>query len=236
VAIVGGTPPRGTSLDAVVQVGDCSGVLVTADAVLTSAHCLEGRPTEVLTAHGSAKIASCRRHDGYQPMRREHDIGLCRLSEPLTLSPLALDDGPDLPSGAPVSLAGFGLPEALSRDPPRLRVVQTSVVAAVPEGYDVGTAQATACRGDSGGPLLVARGAGLRVAGLVHGPAGAICASATEVVATGAHRAWLDEALMNEGRPPPSPAVYRVGAVGVALALALALALVASMRRSRTPR
>jgi hypothetical protein len=134
--------------DAVVQVGDCTGVLAHPLGVLTSA-----------------------------------------------TAPITLDDGPDFAKGDPVLLAGFGLSGPLAREAARLRVVNTTVVRAAPDSIEAGSATATACRGDSGGPVLVERGGVVRVAGVMHGTDGVICGSAVEVTPVRAHRAWLMKEL-----------------------------------------
>jgi secreted trypsin-like serine protease len=93
-----------------------------------------------------------------------------------------------------VSLAGFGVSDAFSRAKRALRTVKTSVVDAHEGRLDVGSATGTACHGDSGGPMLIDRGEGLRVAGVIHGAKAAICASPTEVVPVDTHRDWLAQA------------------------------------------
>jgi hypothetical protein len=108
---------------------------------------------------------------------------------------IAIDDEPGVAVGAQVWLAGFGASYALSREPPALRMVAASVVAVDESCVKVGSVAATACRGDSGGPMLVDRGGGkFRVAGVIHGPQGVICGSPTEVTALregSADLAWL---------------------------------------------
>jgi hypothetical protein len=45
--------------------------------------------------------------------------------------------------------------------------------------------------------MLIDRGDGLRVAGVIHGAKAALCASPTEVVSVRAHREWLEVATSN---------------------------------------
>ena len=180
--------------EAVVELGHCSGTLVAADVVLTSAHCLDGPIDQVVVQHRAARVAQCERHPAYDAGQPAHDIGYCRLAEPLP-GAIALDDGPEPEIGATVSLAGFGVSDPLSRAARAFRVVTTSVVGVEPERLAVGSATATACRGDSGGPMLIDRAGAVRVAGVIHGPKAAICASPTEVVPVRVHRDWLLRAL-----------------------------------------
>jgi secreted trypsin-like serine protease len=175
---------------AVVQIGPCSGTLVAADGVLTSAHCLNGPIEHVVVDGKLVRVATCEQHGSYRPGLPAHDLGYCRLSEAVP-GALSIDDGPAPGIGAPVSLAGFGLSSAMSREKPSLRAIASSVVRAQEGWLEVGSATATACRGDSGGPMLVERDGRFRVAGVIHGARGAICASPTEVVPVSAHRGWL---------------------------------------------
>jgi secreted trypsin-like serine protease len=224
LAIVGGSEIASPVREAVVQVGHCSGTLVAADVVLTSAHCLDGPIDEIAIGARAARVVRCARHPAYQAGQPAHDIGYCRLAEAMP-GAVAIDDGPEPAVGATVSLAGFGVSDPLSRQARTLRMITTSVAAVGQGKLDVGSATATACRGDSGGPMLIDRGDGLRVAGVIHGAAGAICASATEVVSVRAERDWLSHEL---ARPSP----LRI----VAAALLVCAALVAAVWRRRPRR
>jgi len=117
----------------------------------------------------------------------------------------------------------------MSRDKPVLRRISTLVVGAREGSMNVGSATATACRGDSGGPMLVERGGGFRVAGVIHGAQGAICASPTEVVPVSPHRDWL---LGIAGASRASPAGLRLG-VRILLSVLLVSAVVVASRRWR---
>lgn len=179
---------------AVVQLDHCSGTLIAADGVLTSAHCLNGPIDHVVIAGKVVRTAKCEQHGAYRPGLPAHDIGYCRLAE-ASSGALPIDDGPAPEIGTSVSLAGFGLSSAMSRDKPSLRAIATSVVGAQQGWMEVGSATATACRGDSGGPMLVERDGRFRVAGVIHGGRGEICASPTEVVPVSANRDWLLERI-----------------------------------------
>ncbi len=106
LAIVGGRNVALPWSQAVVQVGLCSGVLVTHDAVLTSAHCLEGPVTSIRIADHLMGVATCVRHPGYRAGETKHDIGFCLLKAAIDVQPIWLDDGPALLVGASVTLAG----------------------------------------------------------------------------------------------------------------------------------
>ncbi len=193
-AIVGGHT-QCPWLAAVVQLGHCSGTLVTRDVVLTSAHCLDGPIDHVTVDSHPMGVRECRRHPGYQPAERKHDIGYCRLEAAVAAAPIALDDRPVPVPGAPVSIAGFGQTDAFTHDDGLARMVETSVARTTAETFDVGTGMATACLGDSGGPVVVQRPGGVRVVAVIHGGAEAICASSTQGVSVWEHRAWLQEEI-----------------------------------------
>ena len=204
LAIVGGSEIASPVREAVVEVGHCSGTLVAADVVLTSAHCLDGPIDEIAVGARAARVVRCERHPAYEAGKPEHDIGYCRLAAALP-GAIAVDDGPDPALGTTVSLAGFGVSDPLSRQTRTLRTITTSVAAVHTGKLDVGSATATACRGDSGGPMFIDRGHGPRVAGVIHGAAGAICASPTEVVPVRAYRDWLSHELArSNGRLSPT--------------------------------
>jgi trypsin len=224
LAIVGGRNVALPWSEAVVQVGLCSGVLVSHDAVLTSAHCLEGPVTSIRVADHLMGVATCVRHPGYRAGETKHDIGLCLLKAATDVQPIGLDDGPALLVGASVILAGFGQTGPLARDGGQLRSVATTVTRVPPDALQVGSAEATACRGDSGGPLLVERSDGLRVAAVIHGGTQAICASAAQVVSTYEHRVWLERSLTSSSVP---------GWVFSAFVLSTASAVLIAWKRSR---
>jgi len=224
LAIVGGRVLEQSPLEAIVQLDHCSGTLIGADVVLTSAHCLEGPIDHALVAGQAIPVAKCERHPAYETARAAHDIGYCQLAESVP-GALSLDEGQEPTVGTRVSLVGFGLSSALSREKPTPRLVTTSVVGVEEDRVEVGSANATACRGDSGGPMLVHRGDGFRVAGVIRGPKGVICGSATEVVPVRAHLDWLRHALNSSPTgfgQRHTEALVLGGLLGTALIAALA--------------
>ena len=189
--IVGGHSVPPPASVAVVRVGNCSGVLVQPSIVLSSGHCLQGHVDQVVVGGQAIPVAGCQTYPGYQSPVSDHDIGFCRLATPAQVAGIAVDAGPALTVGAAVTLAGFGLQHAFALGTGVLQFVNTRVARVGVDSTEVGDHDHTACRGDSGGPVLLNRHGNLFVAGIIHGGSGAICASPTLAVPILPHLAWL---------------------------------------------
>ncbi len=227
LAIVGGHDAPSSVVAAVARVGHCSGTVVGPTVVLTSAHCLEGTVDRAIVNGKEIAVAACERHPAYRPGEVAHDVGYCRLAAGVA-GALPLDTAFELVRGESVSLAGFGATAPVTQEKPALRVVSTSIARASGDHIDVGTATATACRGDSGGPVLVARGGAYGVIGIIEGAQGVICGSPAVVVPLRPQMDWLRAAL---AAAPDNRARH----VGLALALVLlAGACVVAVRRRRS--
>lgn len=229
--MIGGHLATSSAFDAVVRLGDCTGVVVEADLVLTSAHCVPVPVDHVVIGGHSVPLAGCRAYPGYQPLEWANDIGVCRLAKPSPVAPIPVDGGPSPAQGNPVVLAGRGLTQPFAKGEGALRVVDTSVTGARAEGIYVGTSQRTACRGDSGGAVLVERDGVLRVAAILHGGSGAICASAAEAVLVRPYLAWIGEGA--RAREAASHHRALVGAVAVMALVLLGARMWARMRSRR---
>lgn len=232
-AIVGGRTPGDRIASAVVRVGGCSGVLVEPKVVLTSAHCLDGPIEEVTVADDRLRVTACRRDPRYEAGRAAHDVGYCRLANAAHGEPIAIDDVVPA-AGAPVTLAGFGLGDALGRAPAALRSVRTRVGRVAADVAIVGSATETACRGDSGGPVLADTRAGMRVAAVIHGGVGPICASPAQVVTVASESEWLFAELGagHDAVSAPHLAIW-LGIAAVAVASACAVLRTRRLRRAR---
>jgi hypothetical protein len=178
-------------------------------------------------------IVKCEQHPGFEPGRPAHDLGYCVLGDVLPVTALPIDGESTPAVGTAVTLAGFGQSSTFAKEPATLRMVDTTVVG-IGEGFLAsGSATATACRGDSGGPMLVDRGGVAHVAGIIEGATAAICGSPTQVVPTAPDRDWLEARLARDSRPAFSGA--QRWALGFAAALAACL-LFAALRARRAPR
>ena len=150
-----------------------------------------------------------------------HDLAICELEHPVRDTPIPLDEAP-LIVGTPVQLAGYGQTGPLTRDGGILRTVDAEVGKIGPFTLEAGTDRATACRGDSGGPLFVLRDGTRAVAGIIHGGAGAMCGSPTEVVPVHTHQGWVRSELARVAGHPPDTMV-----VGVWIAFGLSVCVFA---------
>jgi hypothetical protein len=230
-AMVGGHVSKSAVLTAVVPFGTCTAILVRSDLLLSSAHCTESPPSSVVIGGRSVQVDACERPPPYRIAHRVNDIAICRLHEPASVTPLALDDGPGLVVGDAVVLAGYGTTGPFEHDSGQVRVVETAVVRTTDDGIQVGTDRQTACRGDSGSPILVARVEGFRVAGVVRGTSGAICASPTDAISVQKERAWLaDAGLARASAPSP-----RLCVAGSAIFAGMLIILIAWLSK-RAPR
>lgn len=216
-AVVGAE--EATALRGVAQIGGCSGVFIAPSVLLTSGHCVTGQNLTVHTAERDIPIDNCAIHPNAAAPR--HDLAVCRVAshheEFLTASLTSVE------TGATITLAGFGKTGAWSRSTPRLRVVQTSMSRSADGASLAGDAEHTACLGDSGGPVLAGQAGDLQVVGVIVGPSGAICASATEWATLGENAAWLEAYLT-----PPSPTpINHLTLLAALLAMVVATAVLA---------
>lgn len=192
--MVGGEQVDESLAASVVRVGNCSGTLIAPSAVLTAAHCVEADGSVEVRIPSSATTARvrCVVHPRYRSSEPAHDLAVCRLDSPSSATPIPLmADGPPVVLGASVNLVGYGLAAPFERGTGEVRSVDTRVGKVSNEGFLAGTVDRTACRGDSGGPMIVRDGATARVAGVIHGPSGAFCASPAIVVGVAGDLAWI---------------------------------------------
>lgn len=164
--IINGKPCSATSSPVVMYqivssagTGFCSGTMISADYLLTAAHCLMDRPTSVTVLAGKKKIAADRYaiHPKFRQLSLTtlgYDAALIHLSKKTTLPVIPLAVSPALGAGGVISIFGYGLDQNgtaghLLAGTMRLSAVSSYLLTA----RYLGTGSNT-CQGDSGGPAL----------------------------------------------------------------------------------
>lgn len=224
-AVVGGRE-GGPSASATVMVlnargGVCSGIVLSARAILTAAHCASGG-TElrvhwrdagepVLVAPASVSLHPEFDAGAIRSRKRSIDLALIRLAAPLParFTPADLVDGPLPRAGSAVTLAGYGVSrEGEARSTGTYRSAALTAIepygpgrillwAADPTGAGKQPG-ASACQGDSGGPLF-ADGGVSAVTSWSTGPKGKDCGLLTQGVLVAPQRSWIDGTLSRWG-------------------------------------
>lgn len=172
----------------------CSGTLIGCSTFLTAAHCVEGRSASdfhVFLPHaGMFSVASITPHPSYDFPAA--DVAVVKLGTAVEgVAPSVIETGSAPPPGTAGTIVGYGR----SGDPlfdyglKRVGAVVTAACSDIPApGNDTtsvcwnytapvgapGTDSNT-CNADSGGPLFVDLGSGVRVAGITSGGASSSC-------------------------------------------------------------
>jgi hypothetical protein len=172
----------------------CSGTLIGCSTFLTAGHCVEGRSASdfyvYLPNAGIFTVASLAQHPSYDFPAA--DVAVLKLGAAVSgVAPSQIETSSPPPSGTPAVIAGYGR----SGDPlfdyglKRAGSVVTAPCSTIPApGSDTtsvcwdylnplgppGTDSNT-CNADSGGPLFVDHGSGLRIAGVTSGGSSASC-------------------------------------------------------------
>lgn len=225
-AVIGGReggPAAGSTLMVLnARGGVCSGIVLSARAILTAAHCVAGSSEiRIHWKEGGAEPvlippASVTLHPGYDgdaiaARRRSIDMALLRMAAPLPrrFAPATLHEG-ELPrAGSAVTLAGYGV----SREgEAQTTGTYRSVALAAVEPYGpgrlliwaqdpkaAGKSGAGACQGDSGGPIISPEGSIVAVSSWSTGPAGRRCGLLSQGALVAPQRSWIDRTLSSWG-------------------------------------
>ncbi len=149
----------------------CTGTLVTADVVVTAAHCIDfAHPDAVFVGSHVGQdgytiaVESDRRHPQYQQRTLEHDIAVLKLATSCSVTPAPILTRPldDSFLGAHVRLVGFGktapIGSAAEAGEPTNRAKRegTATLDAIDDTtFETRPSPSQPCSRDSGGPALV---------------------------------------------------------------------------------
>jgi hypothetical protein len=153
----------------------CTGSLISADVVLTAAHCLDlfGTEGDYEIFLGTrllpepepggrfVRVSRAVRHPRYEPTTHVYDAALLRLASPVEEVPPLPLPGPGwgtLATDTPARVVGFGDTKDVTAPSGQRRQGTLRVTRVEPSAFHAGPSPAMSCVGDSGGPVLV-RGA-----------------------------------------------------------------------------
>lgn len=187
----------------------CTGTIVSAQIVLTAAHCvnLENPPVQFHLGHmGGApeavlEVVDARVHPAYDPLvgdaegGKPNDIAVLLLAEPAPVVPVRFRTEPmDCFEGTPVLFVGYGLTNSIDPGSSGNKFKVELPVGKIGENgfwtYSIPGDPKNACPGDSGGPALLTAGGRSEVVGIMS-TADKYCEWQTFLVRPDLHVAWL---------------------------------------------
>ena len=220
-AITGGTeggPLSGATLMVLNDRGGvCTGIILERDVVLTAGHCVAGagqvrlhwRSTGEPVLKEPASIALNPGYNGRAIAERTKsiDLALIRLKEPLPgiFAAANLMAGVQPRAGARLTVAGYGLVrEGDARSSGTYRSASLDVVEPYGPGklllWASNAAQAGACTGDSGGPMISGNDKVAAVSTWAQIGKASGCGGVNQGVLVAPQRAWIDKTLQGWGR------------------------------------
>ena len=154
-----------------VQLGYCSGTVISPRAVVTAAHCLDGDVASVLVYTGSGDqvtASSFQVHPRYSDSGGPaYDVAIVLTPQDLGRTPIPLLFSRDGRVGETAVIAGWGIDQSGSGGAivrAGLNTVSAVNATHLETAYSASTS--SVCYGDSGGPLLVSEGGAWAIAGV----------------------------------------------------------------------
>ncbi|HEX5058885.1 MAG TPA: S1 family peptidase, partial [Kofleriaceae bacterium] len=169
-AITNGTVDTGDpAVVALVDTSDivaCTASVIGAHTAITAAHCFINRaPHSLRVAFGSsladatfAQIADARSHPDFDPATLAHDVAMVTFRDESPVAPLVLDTRTIDASliGTMFRAVGFGVTASTAADAGGKREGMAQISEVTAEEFTAMPSPSQPCRGDSGGPALLA--------------------------------------------------------------------------------